>query len=208
MMDIAQFRLTLLALGSYQTIRSTYYGEVERGVREYLEAPTDARVTRYRNGVKRSAVVAFDEASKQGFIDGGGKLPYDRDFADYITARINAELGYIETTFAQLRMLKISGEPFTATEEASRRATSYARTLDQIYNEGKLRGAGKLMLTFGGRDGVKHCLSCDGLKGKRRQARWWVAQGLVPGQGNRNYDCSGFECHHFLYDDRGFIFTI
>lgn len=207
-MTVEQIRLALLALGSYQVIRNTYFAQVSGGVLDYLLAPVNARVTRYRNGVKRAAVVAFDEASKQGFIDGGGKLPYDRDFADYITARINAELGYIETTFAQLRMLKISGEPFSAEEEASRRAESYARTLDQIYNEGKLRGAGRLMLTFGGRDGKEHCPSCAELKGKRRQARWWVAQGLVTGQGNRNFDCGGFNCQHYLFTDDGFLFTI
>lgn len=208
MMDELEMRAVLLALGNYQIIRNTYYGEIARAVQDYLNAPVNARVTRYRNIAKRACRTAFIEASQQGFIDGGGTLPYGSDFAEYISARISAEQGYLDATFAQLRMLKLSGEPYNIGEQSSRIAENYAKTLDQIYNEAKARGADRTFLTFGGSDGKESCGTCHSLKGKRRQARWWVSHGLIPGQGNRNFDCGGFHCQHFLYDDRGFLFTI
>jgi hypothetical protein len=83
------------------------------------------------------------------------------------------------------------------------RAEGYANRLDGLYAEAKTRAAGNKMLTFDGSDGKESCPECKKMKGKRHRAKWWVENGLIPGPGNTNYTCNGFNCEHRLYDDEG-----
>lgn len=208
MITVDQFKQALLQLGSYRAIRQEYWGAIFRSVQDYLNAPANVAVTKFRNEAKRACRVAFLEASQQGFEDGGGTLPYSRSFAAQINSMLATEQSYIDGMFVQLRELKKSGEEYNAAQEAQARADGYARGLDHVYNMSKVEGAGNKMLTLGGEDGKESCSTCSSLKGKRHKAKWWQSKGLVPGVGNRNYECGGFQCQHYLYDDQGYLFTI
>jgi hypothetical protein len=203
--------LTELSIGDYAPIREEYRLNVWAAITDYLFTE-DARVTRFKNSMKKAMTTAFHDAFSQGIQDGGGDYLNDPDPADveWLAAKQAAEFGYIDSLFLQLKSLKSEAkEDPTATEgEAERRAEGYARTLDGIYSEGKIRGAKNIMLTFGGEDGYESCPECQKMKGKRHKASWWIKRNLVPGQpGNESYSCKGYNCRHFLYDDKGNVWT-
>ena len=198
-----------LSLGDYAPIRQSYYWEVWGLISEYL-AEDGARITRFRNGMKRSIAYHFGQAAAQGWADGGGgdwQRDADADSREWESNRIYEEFGYVDELFRQLRELKKEGEDAIA-GEAERRAEGYARTLDGIYAEAKIRAAGNKMLTFDGFDGQESCNTCQRLKGSRHRASWWIRRGLVPHQGNRNFECGGWNCQHYLYDDQGNVWSL
>ena len=90
---------------------------------------------------------------------------------------------------------------------AEQRAEGYARTLDGIYSEGKIRGAKNKMLTFGGDDGEESCKTCQKYKGQRHRASWWVKRDLIIYRGNMNYECGCWQCQHYFFDDSGNVYT-
>jgi hypothetical protein len=199
-----------LAVGDYAPIRAAYRSEIWGCVEEYLTTE-GARVTKYRNQFMQAVSYAFDQAAKQGWADGGGGTwPKDADKEDlaWETERLNEELGHVEKLFQTLKELKADG-PDSYEGESDKRADGYARTLDAIYSEAKIRAAKNTMLTFGGEDGQESCKTCQKWKAKRHKASFWLKRGLIPGQpGNVNFECGGWQCMHILYDDQGKVFTI
>lgn len=198
-----------LSLGEYALVRQTYQLEIAGAIQEYLDTPK-AKVTKFRNIFKRAIANAFDDAMVIGYADGGGgdfREEGSQEDKSWLTAKIEAEFGYVTMLFQQLKDLRDEGQEAYA-GEAERRAAGYAKTLDGVYNEGRLRGAKNKMLTFGGDDGEESCRTCQKHKGQRHRASWWIKRGLVPGQpGNHNYECGGYNCRHYLFDDNGNLFT-
>lgn len=207
----AALAIAELTLGEYAGIRNEYRSMVWGLVQEYLY--TDgARPDRFRNAFKRTIQEAFYPAFEMGLKDGGGVDRAEGADLEWINAKADAERGYVDLLFQKLKELKslAKEEGLSVLEgEANRRADGYARTLDAVYSEGKARGAGNKMLTFGGEDGEESCNTCQRLKGQRHRASWWIKRGLIPGQpGNSNYDCGGYQCQHYLFDDKGNVFNV
>lgn len=203
--------LAQLAVGDYAPIRSAYRVEIQGAIIEYLYTE-GAKVTKYRNAFKRAIAVAFEEAFNQGYRDGGGD-PAQRERGDqqWLNAKMDGEFGYVDMLFQQLRELRSDPEADAAEyqTEAERRSEGYAKTLDGVYSEGKIRGAKNIMLTFGGEDGQESCRECQKYKGQRHRASWWIRRGLVPRQpGNAAFTCHGYNCRHLLFDDMGRVYTI
>lgn len=200
-------RVLELTLGVYSDIRGRYWAAIYDAIYEYLTG--EKAVTAYRNSHKREMLVAFTDAAETGWSDG---FPLDQDVPEWsaeettlLTAEQNAELGYIELTWARLAELRKAGE-FDEIHEAYKHADSYARTLDRIYNEFKVRAAGSTMLTFVGDDGKESCSDCRRYKNKRHKASWWISHNAVPP--NRDFECGGWRCQHCLVSDNGSLFTI
>jgi hypothetical protein len=213
MNDAQALTLAELAIADYAPIRSAYKMEIAGHILEYL-LTDNARITKFKNGFKKAIANAFDEAYSQGFTDGGSSYPDGAEPGDieWLASKINAELGFVDMLFTQLKAFK-ADEDTTQEEyqaEAAKRAEGYARTLDGVYNEGKVRGAKNQILEFGGQDGAESCPECTKLKGQKHRASWWIRRGLVPGQpGNKNFTCGGFQCQHFLWNPKtGQVFTI
>ena len=198
-----------LALGAYAAIREAHRLTVWGNVQDYLYT-ANAKVTRFKNEIKKEMLSAFTEAFNEGYLDGGGD-PDDKDAADdeWLTAKMNAEIGYIDQMFAQLKELKTEAkeDPDVLKGVADKRADGYARGLDGIYSEGKIRGAKNMMLTFAGDDGEESCVTCQKMKGQRHRASWWTKRGLTIFRGNTNYECGCYNCQHFLHDDKGSVYT-
>jgi hypothetical protein len=210
MTDAAALVLAELSVGDYAPIRSAYKMEIGGYILEYL-LTEKVKVSKYKNGFKRAIREAFVSAFEQGFFDGGGELPYTGDDNAWLVAKQTAEDGYVDLLFQQLKELKTDPDLTTADfqAEADRRAEGYAKTLDGVYAEGKLRGGKDVMLTFGGDDGEESCKTCQRWKGKRHKASFWIKRGLIPHQpGNTNFDCGGYNCQHFLFTDKGEVWTL
>ena len=209
--NIFDLMVVKLALGDYAQTRFEYSATIQGIVREYLYSD-NVRITRFRNDFKKAILQAFYPAFEIGLSDGGGEPPATGDDLAWINAKADAEFGYTDSLFQYLKELKQQAQEEglqILSGVAEEKGEGYARTLDAVYGEGKVRGAKNKMLTFGGRSGIESCPECIKLMGKRHKASWWIAHGLVPGQpGNTNFSCAGYRCEHFLYDDRGEIFNV
>jgi len=211
-MDAAQAALMIeMALGDYAAIRDEYRSILYSSILSYLDS--DSAVTIERNRARRAVIDNFYPAAELGVTDGGGEPPLVDDDLDWINGKADAERANIDSLFSQLKEMRKDPE-FSrddAFEMANLRADNYAKTLDSIYSEAKIRGAKNKMLTFGGMDGHAPefpCPECRKLKGKRHRAKWWVSHGYVPYPGNPNFTCGTWQCRHFLHDDQGRIFTV
>ena len=198
-----------LSLAEYSQIAQRYRMTIEGAMREYLFTD-NARPDKYRNRMKVAVVEAFWPAFEQGLKDGGGTPPPEPDDQDWLNARVEGELANVTALFNTLKTLKKDPETGYGEYEyaIAQHTAGYLRTLDGIYSAGKVRGAANRMLTFGGDDGAESCTTCQKYKGKRHKATWWTARGLVPYQGNPNFECGCWQCQHYLYDDNGNVYSI
>lgn len=200
-----------LSIGEYAPIRSAHKLEISGWIMEYLMTDK-ARITRFRNGFKKAIANNFDDAFYIGYADGGGgdRTEADADDNAWLAAKIQAEFGFIDMLFQNLKEFR--SDPETGPEdyqaEAEKRAENYAKTLDGVYNQGKTRGDKNKMLTFGGEDGDESCATCQKYKGKRHSAKWWMKRDLLIYRGNNNYECGCYQCQHYHYDDKGNVYTI
>lgn len=195
----------MLAMGDYLAIRQDYYSVVADSIFEYLTGT--GAVTSYKSRIGKGIAEAFFPTAELAWQDGGSELPLDEDAYAWMLAKQNAELGYMGELFARLKLLRDS-EPTReeANAEAYLRADLWTKTLDGIYANIKAMAAGNLMLTFGGEDGAESCADCRRLKGKRHKSSWWVANDLVPP--SRSFECGGWRCEHYLFTDKGELFSI
>lgn len=200
--------IAMLSLADYASIRNEYSGAIYGIIEEYLRTDK-VRLDKFRNSMKRVMTQDFDRAYAQGFADAGTGSTYPNDAEpediDWLAGRIIGELANIDLLFYRLRDLKkeAAEEPGLLDGVAYDKAEGYARTLDGIYSEGKMRGGKNVMLTFVGNDGKENCATCRRLKGKRHKASWWTKRGLEIYRGNENYECGCWQCQHFLMTDKG-----
>lgn len=212
MNDAQLLTIAELSVGEYAPLRSAYKTEVGGALLEYLLTEKVA-ITKYKNAYKRAIADYFDAAFNQGYADGGGDpSDIDPDAQAWLAAKINSEIGFVDLLFQQAKQLKSDPETTVADyqAEAERRAEGYAKTLDGVYNEAKLRGSRDVLAEFGGEDGAESCPECQKYQGQRHKLSWWIKRGLIPGQpGNGNYSCHGYSCQHFLFNAKtGELLTI
>jgi hypothetical protein len=207
-LELETIALAEISIGQYAVIRGSYSNEIGSTLVEFLLAKK-ARPTKYRNAFKRAIANYFEEAFSLGYMDSGGDTqemePEDRD---WLASAITREWRFVEDLFDQMKILKEDASTDELLDFAVARAEGYSKTLDGIYNQGKIRGTKGMMLTFTGMDGVENCSTCKRLKGKRHSARWWLRRGLSIFRGNRNYECGCWQCQHFFMDDQGRAYTI
>jgi len=191
------------ALGTYPAVRDKYYEEIFVAVFDYLGG--DGAITSFKNAMKRAMVEAFLPAMEIGWEDGGGTLPISDTAQEWLATMQAAEIEFINVLFQTLKETR-KGEDVKKTEIAQARADGYCATLDKIYNYAKVAGAGDTMLTFAGNDGKENCTDCGYYKGKRKKASWWITNNAVPP--NRDFECKGYRCQHYLMDDSGKVWTL
>ena len=181
--------------------RGSYRQTVYEAVLEYL-VQTGAGSRSFANAIKRAIVEEFPAAFYAAYAVGGNA---EVDPADdrWLTGRITEEVSYVDSLFEALKEVKAEKlPPRELVAEAEARADGYAATLDGLWAQGMLRGAKNVMLTMVGMDGQKSCRDCQRLKGKRYSAGKWTRLG-IPGVPGNNYECRGYNCLHYLIDDRG-----
>lgn len=211
--ELAVLGVAIKAAGDITSISAQYHDAVTQAIVDYFTG--DRRIQDARNDFKHAVANAFGDGFEAGWLNGGGELPIDADANDWLAGRYDAEFGFIDMLFQQMKEIKAEGDKdFDYFAFATARADGYTGSLLSVYNEGKLRAAGNKMLTFTGEDGSPDhiCQSTGGtcvrLMGQRHRASWWVAHGLIPGPGNSNYDCGGWNCLHRLVTDDGEDFMV
>ena len=199
-----------LSLDEYAGVRMEYELAIQAAMYEYV-LDIGGRSTQYKNAFKRAITEYFYLAFQMGYQDGSGLIfPQDANDSDlaWLGAKQTGEYGYVDALFLKLKDLKDESQDVWASE-ISRRTEGYVRTLDGVYNEGKMRGQLDKALTFTGSDGMESCRTCMKWKGKRHRASFWVKRSLVPGQpGNDAFECHGYNCQHVLIDDNGNLFML
>ena len=180
------------AAGGYEGIRNTYWATLYDAVYNYLTG--DKPVTSFKNAVKKGVVEAFGGAVDTGYEESGGDLPLDPDTLAWLNQQVNVEFGHIDDLFTRLKQEWDGLDPI---REAFARADGYAKTLDSIYAEAKMRGAKEATAEFVGDDGDESCEDCRKMKGKRHKLSYIIANNLIPRPGNDNYACQGYRCEHY-----------
>lgn len=204
-------RLVELSFPKYAPIRSEYWRKINQNVTEYLQEPTKDD-NWFTNAMRLAVDIAFVNAALVAWQDGlGGETELSVDAAAWVVAYKLAHYNYIESLLLSLRVKKYPGSggglPSSPTEPldeievmsiAQQRAEGYAKGLDILYNNTKVRGAGDRILLFTGDDGMESCFDCQKYKGKRHTATWWILNNAVPP--NRDFECKGYNCLHILID--------
>ena len=137
---------------------------------------------------------AFNDSVYAGWQEVGAEFPLDDDTAAWLSERIGTEREFIVQMFDAL---KTGRGTLDYAAEGLKRADLYAKTLDGIYAEAKMRGAQNATLEFVGDDGAESCPDCQKMKGKKHTIKYILANNLIPAPGNTNYQCKGFRCMHY-----------
>lgn len=205
--QLPHLKLVELIAGDYYGVRVKYYADIQAAATAYMTS--EGSVTAFQNAVRRAMVEAFPAAFEIGYKEGGGDMSEDPDADAWLTAKMEAEYGFIGMTFQRLKQIRASDDVTSIQDEPYDVADRYCNTLDGVYNEGRIRGAGNQMLTFGGPSGKESCNTCQRLMDVRHRASWFVSHDLVPGKpGSEAFECGGWQCEHYLFDDNGRLVTL
>ena len=182
------------------SINANYHDAITQILTGYFE--DGGSITAPRNEFKRSAVDYLGAAFDLGWTDGGQDMPPDVDALNWFNARIEEELGHIETLFVQAKELRGDSE-FYYFSWITARADGYTRTIKEFYNAAKMRAMKDIPVTFLGDDGAESCADCQKLKGKRHRLSWFVKRNYIPPFGTGLECHPGGRCQHGLFDDNG-----
>jgi hypothetical protein len=192
------------AEGDLTAINARYHDAITTALVGYFEGGS---LVAARNAFRREMVQAMGDAFDLGWVDGGGEMPPDQDVTDWLSARMDAEMGHIEMLFEQAKALK-KEEDFDYFTWAVSRADGYTNSLRDAYNTAKLRAMKDQMVTFDGEDGAESCDDCRRYKGQRRKISWFVARDAVPPFGIGLECHPGGRCQHVLVNDEGEAITV
>lgn len=194
-----------LQLGGYFEVRQSYHADVSKEIHTYLT--TNESRSDFEAAMVMLIVLYFKRAGDDAFYSmNQSDNEMDVELLNWLRTQQEAEAGYVSDLGVRLAGLReLPDTPLNAGQYSIARADGYTRTLDRIYANIKVGSSQKTMLTFDGFDGFESCSDCQLYKGKRHTARWWWMMDAVPP--NRNFECKGYRCEHFLRDDQGYLFT-
>jgi hypothetical protein len=190
-------------IGDIGTINAAYHDAITNSLITYFEGGS---IVSARNTFKQAMVEAFGSMWDSGWIAGGGTLPADGEALSWFNARLNQELSFIDSLFAQARTLR-GEEGFDYFVWVNERADGYTQTTASIYNAARMRAGGNIMLTWRYGDAV-HCKTCESLNEKRHRASWFLRRDYIPGKPGAAMDCGGYRCKCRLVEDNGNDYTI
>lgn len=188
----------------YNKLRSEFVDLVQLAVASYLSSSRP--VSSYRSDVRNAVTEYFTKAFYRGYVDAGGEETEEED-DNWLVLEVNRQIDFVDSMFDSLKAVRGDVDP---DDEANKRAAAWAGTMDGIYNEGKFRGDGNVMLTMKRDPSAPEaqsdpCATCKRWRGKRRSAKKWRADGLLARNGNEAYECGRWEgsCFDEFYLDNG-----
>lgn len=187
------------AAGDYGAISADYHDRITQALIDYFEG---GNLTSSRNNFKKGMAYSFSAAFDLGWVDGGADFPVDSDASDWLAAREETELGYIDSAFQQAKALKAEAN-FDYLPWVSQRADGYVQTLSSIYAAGKMWANKNQMLTWVLGTTEQHCATCSKLAGGRHRASWYIARDYIPQKPGAAMDCGGYYCDCDLQNDQG-----
>lgn len=194
---------TKAAVLGYEGIRTEYWGVIYDNVEGYLTGSQP--VTGFRNRTATAMSEAFTAAVYEAWYQTGAELPLTDDVTAWMSEQIGAERQNIDGMFERLKKEWEGIDPIT---EANARAEGYARTLDAMYGEAKLRAMKNQMVTWHLGATEKHCDTCVKLAGKKHKISYLIANNYIPRKPGAGMDCNGFNCDCRIVDKNGNEVTI
>jgi hypothetical protein len=191
------------AIDDYAVIRGNYWSEIYDSVAGYLDSK--GAVTGYRNKASIAMSEAFTDTVYTGWQEVGGEMPLDEDTQAWLSSRIGTEREYIIQMFDRL---KAGRETLDYAAEGLARADMYAKTLDALFAEAKLRGMKNQMVTWVLGATEKHCDTCARLAGKKHRISYLIQNDYIPRKPGAAMDCNGFNCDCKIVDKQGYEVTI
>jgi len=192
------------AEGGLPVINADYHNRITEALISYLEG--SGSVTAPRNEFKRAMVEAFGAAFDLGWRSGGGELPADSDAQDWLAARVDAEMGYIDQVLQNAKELRAEGGDYF--EWVTSRADGFTGSVASVYNYAKMAAAGAMMLTWHLGNTEQHCSTCAKLNGQSHRAKWYLAHDYIPRKPGANLECGGYRCDCSLTDKEGNEWTV
>lgn len=177
-----------------------------RRVKEFDAAPFVANLTDLLNagaadeiGRRRAGVVmramlntAGKQARLEGLKQGGVNALADADLNAH-TVWLAQQSGLVSSFLTDAYKNGLSDA------EREQHARMWANvSLQQAYYEGVASADADGVYVFDGTDGVKSCVTCRSLEGRKMRMSEWAAQKLRPGVDTESYDCGGYQCKHRL----------
>ena len=193
-----------LKVAGYDGIRTVMFGSVFGSVFGYLSGGSLADAS----GRMSAAVAkAYIEAADVAYQEAGAELPLDEDTAAWVRGQIDAQFGFIDQLFEDLKQVRKDGD-FDAGAIANARAEGYASGLDGFFNEVMLRGSSNKVAYWRLGATEKHCKSCASLDGQGHRISWYIERDYIPRKSGCALDCGGWECDCRLEDKRGNEITL
>lgn len=191
------------AEGGIPVINADYHNRITEALISYLEG--SGSVTAPRNAFKRAMVEAFGAAFDLGWHTGGGELPAEPDAQDWLAARVDAEMGYIDQVLQNAKELRAEGGDYF--EWVTSRADGFTASVPSVYNYAKMAAAGNQMLEWRYGD-TDHCDTCASLNGQKHRAKWYIARDYIPRKPGAAMTCGGYRCMCSLLTKDGEEFTL
>lgn len=192
------------AAAGYEGIRLVFRSAVFGSVFGYLSGGDWAAS---RDRMIAALAQAYTDTVDIAYVEGGGELPIDDETATWARGQIEAQFGFIDGLFDDLREIRREGNTDVGAY-ANARADSYTSALDGFYNAAVMMGTKNKMLTWILGAAEKHCKDCAKLNGQRHKASWYISRGYFPGKPGSATECGGWNCQCYLIDDKGNEITI
>ena len=192
------------AEGGLPVINADYHNRITQALIGYFEG--SGSVTAPRNEFKRAMVEAFGAAFELGWHTGGGELPAEPDAQDWLAARVDAEMGYIDQVLQNAKELRAEGGDYF--EWVTSRADGFTGSVASVYNYAKMAAKKNIMLEWVFGDTVEHCQTCEKLNGQKHRASWYLSRDYIPRKPGANLECGGYRCLCRLVDSEGNEFTL
>lgn len=144
----------------------------------------------YRDGLREGGIEPKDETAED-------KAATDEVIDDWLASQFEY-IGQFAKDAASAKKDK------GLRDGALARVDTWAASLRNFGEAGKLAALGNIMLTYDGDDGAESCDDCQRYKGQRHRRNWWAERDLLRRFGNDNFECGRWEpCQHSFRDDSG-----
>lgn len=192
------------AASDLASINAEYRDAITASLTKYFEG---AAVASPRNQFKRGMVAAFGDAFDLGWTDGGAEMPPDEDALEWLNARVDAEFGFIDGLFAQIKTMR-RDEEMDYFSFITARADAYISSVAGVYNAARMYAKKAQPLTWHLGKTEAHCDTCASLEGGSHRASWYISRNYIPRQAGAAMDCGGYRCDCYLTDKDGKKVTI
>ncbi len=195
----------LKAAPGYDGIRNAMHNAISEAVSGYLSGT--GYITTYRLPMITAVSNAYLETLDAAYQEGGGELPVDEDTAAWARGMLDAQFGFIDQLFDDLKELRKEGG-FDTPDIAIARADGYTSALDGFAVEAQMRGGKNIMLTWHLGSTEKHCTTCSSLDGNSHKISWYIERDYIPRKSGSAMECGGWNCDCTLTDKNGNEYTV
>jgi hypothetical protein len=147
-----------------------------------------------RSQLRRLGQVAYEDGLKAGGVEDA----LDDSDLNRVQGWLADQSGYV-TGFSD----EIYKQGLTRPQIEQRAVAWSNKSLDAMYQAGRLSADKNGLYEFTGGDGKESCETCQRLHGQRHRLRDWDRKKLIPRRDTANFKCGGWACMHTLVRVQG-----